>query len=73
MKDKFIDDLKETMLSVAPADLWRRVQNHADFYRIICRRACLSPSSPYALQAFNELIAEMEQRKIAVGENCSTH
>ena len=41
MKDKFIDDLKETMLSVAPADLWRRVRNRDDFYHIVCQRACL--------------------------------
>jgi len=61
MKDKFIDDLKETMLSVAPADLWRRVRNRDDFYRIVCQHACLSPSPPYVQTAFSELMIEMRQ------------
>ena len=61
MKDKFIEDLKETMLSVAPADLWRRVRNRDDFHHIVCHRACLSPSSPYIQTAFSELMIEMRQ------------
>jgi len=59
-RDPFIEGLKDIMQAVTPGELWRTVseQGHSDFYRIVCRRAGLSPNSPDARPAFDELIKE---------------
>jgi len=58
--DPFIDGLKATMRAVTPGELWHTVseQGRPDFYRIVCRRAGLNPTSQDARRAFDELIKE---------------